>query len=75
MKLIQTACRTFLWTGRSNVSKRALVAWEKICKLVSAGGLNIIDMKIWNKAAICKLFWNLALKKDKYGDVGTWILH
>lgn len=54
VKIIQAACRTFLWTGQANVSRRALVAWEKVMAL-SAGGLNIVNLKLWNQAAICKL--------------------
>jgi hypothetical protein len=38
LKLIQTACRVLLWTGRSGVSKRALVAWEYICLPKTTGG-------------------------------------
>jgi len=64
LKLIQTACRVFLWTGKSGTSKRALIAWERICLPKTAGGWNVIDLKVWNQAAICKLLWNLANKKD-----------
>jgi len=64
LKLIQTACRIFLWTGRSGASKRALVAWEYICMPKTAGGWNVIDLKCWNQAAISKQFSNLANKND-----------
>ena len=64
LKLIQTACRVFLWTGRSGVSKRAVVAWEYICLPKTVGGWNVIDLKCWNQAAISKQLWNLANKKD-----------
>ena len=64
LKLIQTACRVFLWTGKSGTFKRALIAWEHICLPKTAGGWNVIDLKIWNQAATCKLLWNLAKKKD-----------
>lgn len=65
IKLIQAACRTFLWTGKSNASKRALVAWDKLCLPKAAGGWNLTCIKLWNQAAICKLLWNIAKKKDK----------
>lgn len=64
LKLIQTACRTFLWTGKSAVSKRALVAWEKICLPKASGGLGIVNLSIWNKAALSKLCWKLFKEKD-----------
>lgn len=31
----------------------------------SAGGWNIINMEIWNKAALLKLLWVIAFKRDK----------
>ncbi|XP_024638625.1 uncharacterized protein [Medicago truncatula] len=40
LKLIQTACRVFLWTGKFGTSKRALIAWERICLPKTAGGWN-----------------------------------
>jgi len=64
LKLIQTACRVFLWTGKSGTSKRALIAWEHIYLPKSVGGWNVIDMHCWNQAALSKQFWNLANKKD-----------
>lgn len=30
----------------------------------SAGGLNLISLLNWNKAAICKLLWAMTQKKD-----------
>lgn len=65
VKSIQTACRVFLWTGKAGISKRALVAWERVMQPLQAGGLNVINLKIWNKAALCKLLWCLYQKKDK----------
>ena len=64
LKLIQTACRVFLWTGKSGISKRDLIAWEHICLPKSAGGWNVINLKCWNQVALSKHFWNLANKKD-----------
>lgn len=29
LKMVQSACRIFLWIGRVETSKRALVAWDK----------------------------------------------
>lgn len=64
LKEIQIACRTFLWTGKAITSKRAMVAWEKVVLPVHAGGLNIINLEVWNKAAIGKLLWSLNQHKD-----------
>jgi len=64
LKLIQTVCRVFLWTGKSGISKRALIAWEHICLPKLAGGWNVIDLKCWNQAVISKQLCNLSHKKD-----------
>lgn len=64
IKLIESTCRTFLWTGQCHLSKRALVSWDKVCMPKSTGGLNVIDIYVWNKAAICKQLWVVAQKKD-----------
>nr|XP_009770787.1 PREDICTED: uncharacterized protein LOC104221414 [Nicotiana sylvestris] len=57
MKMIDAVCRTFLWTGEATITKKALIAWEQICRPISAGGLNIINLCIWNKAAVMKQSW------------------
>jgi len=61
LKLIQSACRVFLWTGKSGISKRALIVWKHICLPKSAGGWNVIDLHCWNQASLSKQFWNLAV--------------
>ncbi|XP_070040460.1 uncharacterized protein [Nicotiana tomentosiformis] len=65
IKLIEATCRKFLWTGGVELTKKALLAWEKICYPNVAGGLNILDITVWNMASISKLLWNLCCKKDK----------
>ncbi|XP_075096596.1 uncharacterized protein LOC142174658 [Nicotiana tabacum] len=64
-KLIEAICRSFLWTRDNNISKKALLAWEKVCQPRSAGGFNIMDIGLWNKAAVSKQFWNLCKEKNK----------
>lgn len=54
-----------MWTGSAEASKKALIAWEKLCCPKSSGGLNFLDVNTWNKAAIGKCLWNLRKKKDK----------
>nr|XP_009629730.1 uncharacterized protein LOC104119842 [Nicotiana tomentosiformis] len=48
-----------------DMSKRALVSWDKLCQPKATGGWNLLDITLWNKTAICKLLWNLAQTKDK----------
>ncbi|KAG5607726.1 hypothetical protein H5410_029218 [Solanum commersonii] len=42
--------------GDATISRRALVDWEKICLPKGAGGLNFINLKIWNHAAMCSYY-------------------
>lgn len=65
IKKIEAVCRTFLWTGEVETSRKALLAWERVCMPKTAGGYNVLEISTWNKAAICKLLWNLCKKKDK----------
>lgn len=65
IKTIEAYCRSFIWSGTNEINKRALISWEKVCKPKSAGGLNILNLKQWNRAAILKLQWDLTSKTDR----------
>ncbi|WCJ37950.1 Retrovirus-related Pol polyprotein from type-1 retrotransposable element R2 [Euphorbia peplus] len=60
---VDRKCRAFLWSGSSSSSK-ALVAWKSICKPKKEGGLGILDLKSWNKAAIGKHIWDIISEKS-----------
>lgn len=62
---ITSICRIFLWTGKVCSSKRALVAWDRVCASKSVGGWNILQIEIWNRAAMFKLLWHISNKEDK----------
>ncbi|XP_060177783.1 uncharacterized protein LOC132607721 [Lycium barbarum] len=64
MKMIDSVCRSFLWTGGAAISKKAFLSWAKICLSKVAGGKNIINLGVWNKAAVIKQLWSIAEKKD-----------
>ncbi|XP_019240287.1 PREDICTED: uncharacterized protein LOC109220273 [Nicotiana attenuata] len=52
-------------SGTNTITRKALVAWDKICTPKSVGGLYLINLPLWNKAAIAKTWWDLAHKQDK----------
>eukprot|EP00253_Pinus_taeda_P026308 PITA_26308 len=54
---IRTIQRTFLWRGNAEKNKWALVAWNKLCKSKSLGGLNLIDPQTTNNICGAKLWW------------------
>ena len=49
IKLIEGLCRSYLWSGVGYVTKKALIAWDKVCCPKYEGGLGLINMKIWNR--------------------------
>ncbi|XP_075077303.1 uncharacterized protein LOC142164039 [Nicotiana tabacum] len=65
LKMIEELCRSYIWSGTNTITKKSLVAWEKICTPKSTGGLNLINIPLCNKAAIAKTCWVLAHKQDK----------
>lgn len=65
VQAIKKNCRTFIWTGGVEVSKNALLAWDKPCISKTTGGVNFLNISSWNKATLCKLLWTLSHKKDK----------
>ncbi|XP_019233130.1 PREDICTED: uncharacterized protein LOC109213753 [Nicotiana attenuata] len=65
LKMIEALCRSYIWSGTNTITRKALVAWEKICTPRSAGRLILINLPVWNKAAIAKTCWDLAHKHDK----------
>ena len=36
VKMLESVCRTYLWTGQGAISKKSLVAWDIICQPGSA---------------------------------------
>ncbi|KAH0633350.1 hypothetical protein KY284_036136 [Solanum tuberosum] len=64
MKMIESICRTYLWTANTLNSKKALISWAKLCSPTVAGGQNIINMVLWNQATILKLLWVVTKEKE-----------
>nr|XP_009592431.1 uncharacterized protein LOC104089284 [Nicotiana tomentosiformis] len=65
IQAVESICRKFLWIEDTNASKKSLVAWDKLCRPKSTGGLKITDMSVWSKDALLKHLWNVCKKKDK----------
>ncbi|XP_048493138.1 uncharacterized protein LOC109136047 [Beta vulgaris subsp. vulgaris] len=65
IQAVERVCRRFLWTGSTEESRKAPVAWTTLQKPKSGGGWNIINMLHWNKATMIKLLWAIEFKRDK----------
>lgn len=65
IKLIERLCRSYIWSGVNAIAKKALVAWNKVSIPKAGGGLNLINLQLWKRAAIAETCWDLAYKQDK----------
>uniref|UniRef100_A0A1S4C8E5 Reverse transcriptase zinc-binding domain-containing protein n=1 Tax=Nicotiana tabacum TaxID=4097 RepID=A0A1S4C8E5_TOBAC len=65
IKIVEGLCGSYIWSGTNEITRKALLAWDRVCLPKAGGGLNIVNLKLWNKAAIAKHCWDLAHKKDK----------
>lgn len=61
---IEALCRNYLWSGVSDGKKMPLVAWENICMPRCEGGLGILQLDVWNKAALGKQLWKIIANSD-----------
>ncbi|XP_074266676.1 uncharacterized protein LOC141589955 [Silene latifolia] len=61
---VEAICRSFLWKGKEAANSPPLVAWGTCCKSKQNGGLGVIDLRRWNKAALGKYVWWISHKKD-----------
>jgi hypothetical protein len=64
LRKIDVICRSFLWTGGTTISRKSPISWKKVCRPKTQGGLNLMDLDIWNKVFLLKLLWNICAKTD-----------
>ncbi|KAI5415060.1 hypothetical protein KIW84_040498 [Lathyrus oleraceus] len=51
--------RSLLWTGGSDFSRKSPIVWDNACRPRDYGGLNIINLKLWDIINMLKQLWNL----------------
>lgn len=61
---VSQICRGFLWGSSPEHRKYIPVSWQTFCLSKPEGGLGFLDPHLWNVAALAKLLWDIALKKD-----------
>lgn len=64
MKKIDAICKSFLWTGGADISRKSPIAWKNVCRTRKQGGLDTIDLYTLNRITLMKLLWNLSGKSD-----------
>lgn len=58
---IDSTCRKFLWANDGDKKKFSLVAWKKLCREKSKGGIGLRKMEHLNLSHRDKMEWNLSL--------------
>lgn len=66
--MLEAICRIFLRIDIGDISRKTLVAWERMCYPGSIGKLNIIYLKKWNKVALLNHLWAMSMKKIHFVD-------
>lgn len=69
LKAIQSTCRLFLWTGDVNASRRALVAWERVCLNLQEAGISL-TFNVGTKQLLGNCYGTWLRKKTKSGSSG-----
>lgn len=62
---INALIRKFLWGKVGKDRYLSLISWEKVCRKYEDGGLDIRDIKLFNKALLKKMTWQVAAKQDR----------
>ncbi|XP_059302033.1 uncharacterized protein LOC132053962 [Lycium ferocissimum] len=73
-KLIDGYCRSYIWSGANEITKKSLIAWDRVCMPKASGGLNLSNLQIWNKATIGKNFAIWPIKRTHFGLNGSTLI-
>ncbi|XP_058757179.1 uncharacterized protein LOC131630417 [Vicia villosa] len=66
IKLLEKACRNFLWSGSTSTKKMCLVLWKKICQPFNHGGLGIHSFCCLNEATNMKMMFDILNSKEDW---------
>ncbi|GAU35044.1 hypothetical protein TSUD_30100 [Trifolium subterraneum] len=61
--------KNFIWSGDINQRKLFTVAWKKVCKPYSQGGLGLRSLIILNEASNLKLCWDLFNSREQWAII------
>ena len=53
-----------MWEWEDEGRKVAWVSWRKVCEPREAGGLGILNLRLFNAALLGKWIWRLETEKD-----------
>jgi exonuclease III len=66
LKDLEKWMKNFIWSGDLHQKKLVTVAWKKVCKPTSEGGLGIRSIITLNEASNLKLCWDLLTSQDQW---------
>ncbi|GJU02208.1 hypothetical protein Tco_1112546 [Tanacetum coccineum] len=66
LKEINNLLMGFLWCNGKLSRGKAKIAWKKICKPITHGGLGLKDLELWNKALLVNIS-GILLVNDSWG--------
>jgi hypothetical protein len=69
IKQVERAVKNFIWSGDVDKRKIVTVAWKKICRPLSQGGLNLRSLSCLNKATNLKLCWSLLQSQSSWATL------
>jgi len=64
LKEFEKVQRRILWGWGDEGRKVAWVSWRKVCEPREAGGIGILNLRLFNAALLGKWIWRLETKKD-----------
>ncbi|KAL9293805.1 putative reverse transcriptase zinc-binding domain-containing protein [Arabidopsis thaliana] len=59
IRMIESICSRFLWSGNIESSSKAKVSWSSVCLPKSEGGLGLRSLSAWNNNLCLRLIWLL----------------
>jgi len=69
LKEVETCFRNFIWPRDITRRKLVIVAWKKLCKPYSQGGLGIRSLITINAASNLKLCWDMLHSKESWAKL------
>ncbi|KAJ9535960.1 hypothetical protein OSB04_un000878 [Centaurea solstitialis] len=61
---LESCFRDFLWAQGDSSKGKCKIAWDKVCKPISSGGLGFKRLSLWNRAFIAKLILDLITRRN-----------
>lgn len=75
IKIIESLCSKFLWSGTTEKRGIAKIAWTTVCLPKEEGGLGLRSFAVWNRVLCLKFIWLLLSKTPSLWVEWHWSTH